>query len=103
MTNLEFQMEQKRLALELSKFEPPATIRQAEIDLEKAQRDLMQMKENYKIKLQQNATRVMQATRDVKQREGNISRLEDLKGRFIVKAPKKGLLVYIPDCMSGGK
>jgi RND family efflux transporter MFP subunit len=103
MTNLVFQMEQKRLALELSKFEPPATIRQAEIDLEKAERDLMQMKENYKIKLQQNATKVMQATRDVKQREGNIQRLEDLKSRFTVKAPKKGLLVYIPDWMTGGK
>ncbi len=29
MTNLQFQMEQKKLALELSKYEPPATIRRA--------------------------------------------------------------------------
>jgi multidrug efflux pump subunit AcrA (membrane-fusion protein) len=103
MTNLQFQMEQKKLALELSKYEPPATIRQAEIDLEKAQRDLVQMKENYKIKQQQAAAKMVQARREADEFGRQIARLEELKGRFIIKAPKNGLLVYIHDWASGGK
>jgi len=103
MTNLQFQMEQKKLALELSKYEPPATIRQAEIDLEKAQRDLTQMKDNYKIKQRQASNKMEQANRDVNALGGQISRLEELKGRFVIKAPKNGLLIYIQDWSTGGK
>ncbi|PSL33238.1 efflux RND transporter periplasmic adaptor subunit [Chitinophaga ginsengisoli] len=103
MTNLQFQMEQKKLALELSKYEPPATIRQAEIDLEKAQRDLVQMKDNYKIKQQQAATKMVQARREADEFGRQITRLEELRSRFMIKAPKNGLLVYINDWASGGK
>jgi multidrug efflux pump subunit AcrA (membrane-fusion protein) len=103
MTNLQFQMEQKKLALELSKYEPPATIKQAEIDLQKAQRDLVQMKDNYKIKQQQAATKMQQATRETEEFRKLIRNLEELKSRFVVKAPKNGLLVYIGDWASGGK
>ncbi|SFD14616.1 RND family efflux transporter, MFP subunit [Chitinophaga sp. CF118] len=103
MANLQFQMEQKKLALDLSKYEPPATIRQAEIDLEKSQRDFVQMKENYKIKQQQAASKMQAATREVEVLNTNIGKLEELKNRFVIKAPKNGLLVYINDWMSGGK
>jgi multidrug efflux pump subunit AcrA (membrane-fusion protein) len=103
MANLQFQMEQKKLALDLSKYEPPATIRQAEIDLEKAQRDLVQMKENYKIKQQQAASKMIAANRDVEVTRTAIGKLEDLRNRFVIKAPTNGLLVYINDWASGGK
>ncbi|QHS60787.1 efflux RND transporter periplasmic adaptor subunit [Chitinophaga agri] len=102
-TNLQFTMEQKKLALELSKYEPPATIRQAEVDLEKAQRDLVQMKENYKIKQKQAATKMQQAMREAEEFNKVIGRLEELKSRFVIKAPKNGLLVYITDWSTGGK
>ena len=103
MANLQFQMEQKKLALDLSKYEPPATIRQAEIDLEKSQRDFVQMKENYKIKQQQAGAKMFGATREVEVLHVNIGKLEDLRNRFTIKAPKNGLLVYISDWASGGK
>jgi multidrug efflux pump subunit AcrA (membrane-fusion protein) len=103
MANLQFQMEQKKLALDLSKYEPPATIRQAEIDLEKSQRDLVQMKENYKIKQQQAASKIYAANRDVEVLHTAIGKLEDLRNRFVIKAPTNGLLVYINDWASGGK
>jgi RND family efflux transporter MFP subunit len=103
MTNLQFQMEQKKLALDLSKYEPPATIRQAEIDLEKAQRDLLQMKDNYKIKQQQAVSKMVGANREVEVLNTNIGKLQELKNRFMIKAPKNGLLVYINDWMTGGK
>lgn len=103
MANLQFQMEQKKLALDLSKYEPPATIRQAEIDLEKSQRDLVQMKENYQIKQQQANAKMFAATREVEVLHINMGKMEDLRNRFVIKAPRNGLLVYISDWASGGK
>ncbi|MCK7557648.1 HlyD family efflux transporter periplasmic adaptor subunit [Chitinophaga sedimenti] len=97
ITNLKFQMEQKRLALQLSKYEPPATIRQAEIDLEKAERDLKQMEENNLLKQRQAASKMQQATAVVSRYQMQINDLNDLRGRFEIKAPKNGLLVYIND------
>ncbi len=103
ITNLRFQMEQKKLALELSKFEPPATIRQAELDLEKADRDLKQLGEKYKIQQRQASAKMEQAAREVKRKQEQLAALEDLRGKFRITAPKKGLLVYIPDYSTGGK
>ncbi|WP_295120406.1 efflux RND transporter periplasmic adaptor subunit [uncultured Chitinophaga sp.] len=101
ITNLKFQMEQKGLALQLSKYEPPATIRQAEIDLEKAERDLKQMQENYLLKNRQAASKMQQAAAGVSRYQSLINDLIDLRNRFEIKAPKNGLLVYINDY--GGK
>lgn len=50
LINLEFAVEEKKLVLEQSQFEPPATIKQAEIDLSKAKRAFKQAKENYLLK-----------------------------------------------------
>ena len=53
LVNLKFTMEEKQIVLDQSKFEPPATIRQAKIDLEKAQRAYEQASDNYALKVQQ--------------------------------------------------
>ena len=42
LLNLKYGLEEKKITLEQSKYEPPATIRQVQIDLEKAQRGLEQ-------------------------------------------------------------
>ncbi|MGX5820815.1 efflux RND transporter periplasmic adaptor subunit [Chitinophaga lutea] len=103
MQNLRFQMEQKKLALELSKYEPPATIRQAELDLEKANRDLSQLNEKYKVQQRQASAKMDQAAREMKRREEQVSSLVELRDKFRITAPKKGLLVYVPDYSVGGK
>src|SRR5690606_21629263 len=54
LINLRYNVEEMKIVLEQSKFEPPATIKQNEINLEKAQRALDQALENYKIKKRQN-------------------------------------------------
>ena len=53
LINLKFAMEEAEIALEQSKFEPPATIRQAEIELEKSERAHEQARKNYSLKVQQ--------------------------------------------------
>jgi multidrug efflux pump subunit AcrA (membrane-fusion protein) len=47
LINLNFAMEEAEIALEQSQYEPPATIRQAEIELEKATRAYEQAQQNY--------------------------------------------------------
>ncbi|MGE7773904.1 efflux RND transporter periplasmic adaptor subunit [Chitinophaga sp. NPDC101104] len=103
ITNQVFGLEQKQIALQLSKFEPPATIRQAELDLDKARRDLQQLEEKHKIKERQSIAKMEQAQRDVARHQKNLANLEELKGKFTIKAPKNGLLVYVNDWSQGGK
>lgn len=103
MANMRFQVDQKKLALQLSKYEPPATIRQAELDVEKAERDIKQLEENYKIKQRQAATRMEQAYRELQRRQLQMTNLEELRSQFTITAPTNGLLVYIYDYNAGGK
>ena len=49
LINLEYAVEEMQIKLDQSQFEPPATIKQAEIDLDKARRAFEQAKQNYKI------------------------------------------------------
>jgi len=53
LINLNFDLEEKRIVVEQSKFEPPATQRQAQINLDKAERSLQQAQHNYKLKKEQ--------------------------------------------------
>ncbi|RAJ10820.1 multidrug efflux pump subunit AcrA (membrane-fusion protein) [Chitinophaga skermanii] len=103
MQNLEFQAEQKKLAVELSKFEPKATIRQAEIDYEKSHRDIAEAESNYKIKVRQAEAKMQQAQTNLNRFQNIINDLESLRSRFRLMANKQGLLVYIPDRMTNGK
>lgn len=61
LINLEFAVEEKELILEQSQFEPPATIKQAEIDLSKAKRAFEQAKQNYKLKKQKAVAQMQEA------------------------------------------
>src|SRR5689334_4886103 len=54
LINLKYAVDEKDILLQQSQFEPPATIKQAEINLDKAKRAYDQAVENYKIKKNQN-------------------------------------------------
>ena len=58
LINLKYVAEEKKIILEQSKFEPPATIKQAEINLDRAIREYTQAKENYLIKQRQNGEKM---------------------------------------------
>ena len=49
LQNLAYEKTEREIVLEQSKFEPPATIRQAELNLEKTERSLRQAQENYRL------------------------------------------------------
>lgn len=95
--NQKFAVEEARITLRNSQYESPAIIRQAEINLEQAQRTLDQRKRYYTL-------RVAQLERDINNRRTMIGRiqrriddLEDLISRFNVTAPSSGMVVYMRD------
>ena len=97
MVNLNFSVEEKQLILKQSKYEPPATIRQAELEVEKTQRSFEQESKNYKLKLQQNRAKMQEVAASLSQAQVKYDRMTDLMKEFVVKAPKGGMLIYKKD------
>lgn len=92
--NLEFAVEERKLVLEQSQFEPPATIRQNEINLDKAIRDLEQAKESYQIKIQQTQAQMRERTSRLREKRRELSELQTLMEEFTIRAPQDGMVIY---------
>jgi len=97
LINEKFDMEEKKLQMDQSKYEPPSVIRQSEIDLEKAQRTYKQSQTNYNLKLEQNKAKMGEVAATLGKQEGKMEQLQSLMGEFTVKAPKSGMLIYKKD------
>ena len=97
LINLKYALEEKELILSQSKYEPPATIRQAEIDLEKAKRAYVQALENYSIKQDQAEAKVSQVGATLRQTQLRYDQAVKTIEEFTIKAPKSGMLVYNRD------
>ena len=92
--NLNYAEEEKRIAQEQSKYEPPAIQRQAEIDFEKAQRQLKQAQKNYETKVAQSTTKVAIAQSDLSKEVNKYDQMNDLIQNLTVIAPEKGMVIY---------
>lgn len=94
LINLAYAVDERQLVLDQSKYEPPATIRQAEIDLEKAKRALEQARENYKIKRQQNIAKMQEVILNRRKQERSLEGMNALLEDFTITAPEDGMLIY---------
>ncbi|MGD9992490.1 MAG: efflux RND transporter periplasmic adaptor subunit [Salinivirgaceae bacterium] len=94
LINLNFALEESKIKLEQSKFEPPATIRQEEINLAKAERNYTQALENYKIKVKQANAKMQEVQinldKTIRRKEAVIKVLD----QFEILAPKSGMVIY---------
>lgn len=95
LVNLKYFMEEKKIGLEQSKFEPPATIRQAEIELDKAERSFNQAVENYKIKNEQSAAKMQEVSATLNIQRQKYEQMQKLIEKFVITAPKGGMVIYI--------
>jgi multidrug efflux pump subunit AcrA (membrane-fusion protein) len=95
LINLKYAVEEKNIILEQSKFEPPATIKQAQINLEKAAREFEQAKENYKIKLRQNAEKMKEQSAVFRKVQNEFGNMTKLMAAFTVNAPEPGMVIYM--------
>ncbi len=94
LINMKYSLEEKKLVLEQSKYEPPATIRQAEIDLEKTERTYNQTLENYQLKRKQAIAKMQEVTAMLEQQQRRYDEIAELLGKFTVTAPKGGMVIY---------
>jgi len=94
LINLEFAIEEKEIVLEQSKFEPPATIRQAKIDLDKAQRAFDQATKNYKLKVQQAEADMREAEINLAKEQRSRDEMQGVINQFVIHAPSPGMVIY---------
>ncbi len=97
LVNAEYDVAEKQLILEQSQFEPPATIKQNELDLEKAKRTLAQGKQEYELLRQKSTSQMAQSWAKFKDDKGDLSFLQELSQRFTIKAPENGMVIYDRD------
>ncbi len=94
LINLEFEMEERQIVLDQSKFEPPATQRQAKISLERAERNFKQAKHNYQLKKEQAEASMREVAINLARQERERQDMLDVLSKFVVKAPKSGMVIY---------
>src|SRR5690554_2445848 len=92
--NLEYNVEEQKLVLEQSKYEPPATIKQNEFNYQKSIRDLEQARENYKIKIKQEQARMAERTARLREVQQEFSQMQELLEEFTITAPQDGMVIY---------
>lgn len=94
LINLRFSLEEKKITLEQSKYEPPATIRQVEIELDKATRALDQAEKNYKLKYEKAVANMQEVNASYSQAKRKLDDMQEGLKQFTVKAPKAGMVIY---------
>lgn len=87
-------VEEAEITLAQSKFEPPATIRQAEINLNKQERALEQKQKNYSLRKAQALSDIKQKKRLFTVGTELIKSLQDFLAKFTITAPSPGMVIY---------
>ncbi|MBA4322570.1 MAG: RND transporter [Odoribacter sp.] len=100
--NQTYVVEETAIVLDQSKYEPPATIRKAEMNLDKARRTLEQKKRGYSLKLAQSLSEINTQKLILARRTRYVSDLEEFLTKFTVTAPSSGMVIYKKD-RSGSK
>ena len=94
LINLKFAMEEKKLQVEQSRYEPQMVIQQAEIDLQKSERDLKQLAKKYELTQTKTKAQISEILASLRQQQIKRQRLVDLAQGFTIKAPKDGMVIY---------
>lgn len=97
LINLKYEVTEKQIVLEQSKFEPPATIKQNEINYEKAVRAYEQAVENYKIKKNQNIEKMREVSAELRKVQNEATKMAAVSQSFTVLAPEAGMVIYTKD------
>jgi len=104
MTNIRDQIanqihtvEEAEITLRNSKYEPPTTIRQAEINLEKQKRTLEQLRRSYTLRKAQTASTIRTQKMWVSRIENRIRDYEEVLAGFVITSPSPGMVIYKRD------
>jgi multidrug efflux pump subunit AcrA (membrane-fusion protein) len=95
--NQRFVVEEASITLAQSKYEPPATIRQAEINLDKAKRTLQQKIKGYSLFVAQSNADLNRQTRRLTRQIRLVDDLQEFLSKFTIIAPASGMVIYKKD------
>jgi HlyD family secretion protein len=95
--NQKYVVEEAKIVLAQSKFEPPATIRQAEMSVSKAERTLEQKKRTYSLVVAQNLSAINSQKMIIDSRTRRVKDIQDFLAKFTITAPSSGMVIYKKD------
>ena len=95
--NLRFTVEEAAITLQQSKYEPPTTIRQAEIALDKAQRSLDQSIKGYALRVEQARSDMKTIKFNLSEQRQRVADLQKILSKFVITAPADGMVIYKRD------
>jgi len=94
MRNQTIAVEEAEITLQQSKYEPPATIRQAEINLNKQIRALEQRNKNYELQKARALTNIRDQKRLANDGQELVNTLQNFLAQFTITAPSPGMVIY---------
>jgi len=94
LVNLKYALEETQIVVDQSIYEPPATQRQAKIDLERAQRNYEQTVENYEVKLRKSEAEMQEINTSKKKVQSDYNKMVAVLKKFTIYAPKSGMVIY---------
>ena len=97
LINLKYALEENQIVVDQSIYEPPATQRQAKIELDKAHRNFEQAGQNYDVKYQQALANMQEVTVSLRKAQQEYNDMMKILGQFTIYAPKSGMVIYRRD------
>lgn len=94
ISNQRHTVDEAAMTLRNSKYEPPMTVRQAEINLDQAQRVLDQLNRSYTLRDAQTRVNVRNIRWYISRFERRIRDYEEVLAGFEIKAPASGMIIY---------
>lgn len=92
--DIQFNMEEDKLELKQSIYESPVTIRQLEIKIERAERDLKEKKEDYSIKKRKAVAKMVEVGTEVSKNRTQLEGLVALQASFTINSEASGMVTY---------
>ena len=95
--NQSFSVEEASIALDQSKYDPPALQRQAQTELDKSTRYLAWKNSLYLLRYVQTVAEIRNLSRDLDQQKRKVNDLEKVLSAFTITSPADGMVIYKKD------
>jgi len=95
--NQTYTVEEAAITLEQSKYEPPATIRKAEMNLDRATRALEQKKKSYDLQVARKLKEINRERDRLEDGTQLVNDLEEYLSKFTIIAPAPGMVIYMKE------
>jgi RND family efflux transporter MFP subunit len=94
LINLKYALEESQIVVDQSIYEPPATQRQAKIELDRARRNYEQAEQNYEVVLKKAQADMQDVTTQLKKAKSQLDKATELLNQTTIMAPKSGMINY---------